>query len=78
MKTITKMKKELKIVEEQIEDNINRLSMFEEAFYNKQVLQRNTEQEFKIIKKDIFNEYLTPLLFKHNMMSKKIKELEDE
>jgi len=52
--------------------------MFEEAFYNKKVLQRNTEQEFKIIKKDIFNEYLTPLLFKHNMMSLKIKELEDE
>jgi len=73
MTTITQMKKDLENVEKQIEENINRLSMFEEAFYNKKVLRRNTEEEFKVIKEDIFMEYIAPLLFKYNMMSSEIK-----
>ena len=48
----------------ELEHELEKLRIFEERCNNKEILWRNTSEEIRQIRNDIFMETITPILFK--------------
>ena len=68
---------ELQNIVNKIEDRLERLKVFEDAYYNGIILERNTEEEFLELRKDMFMEEIAPLLFEKMMYLKSMSDFEE-
>jgi len=63
---ILKMSK-LQKIKREIDFYMERMRQFEERYDSGEILQRNSLEEFKDIRKDMFMEVIAPLLFEYKM-----------